>query len=107
MQPYHPERRREPRFQIVAGATVEVDNQGRITHATTVNVSGCGVLLQFEEPVHVAVGDQVICEFKVPQKAGTPLPYWGLGNVLRVEDRRAAIDFKAALSPIEPAPDRE
>jgi len=37
----------------------------------------------------------VICEFQVQHDEDKPLPYWGVGYVVRVEDSRAAIDFKA------------
>src|ERR1035437_6445018 len=102
MEPDQSQKRREPRFPIEAGATVEVSNSGQIARATTVDISGCGVLLHFEEPVQLAVGDQVICEFEVLHDADKPLPYWGVGNVIRVEGCRAAIELKAGgLSPLE------
>jgi len=85
---------RELRFLIEAGATVEVSKNGQTICATTVNMSSSGVLLHFEEPVQLEVGDQVTCEFRVEHEADKPLPYWGVGNVVRVEDRRVAILLK-------------
>jgi hypothetical protein len=88
------ETRKELRFLVEAGATVEVCKSGEILHATTANMSGGGVLLDFEEPVQLAVGDRVICEFMVVHDADKPLPYWGVGNVARVENSRVAIELK-------------
>jgi hypothetical protein len=87
--------RKETRFPVEAGATVEVRNNGRIVRATTVNGSGCGVLLEFEESVQLAISDQVSCDFSIADSAEKPLPCWGLGNVVRVEGRSVAIEFKA------------
>jgi len=95
MEPERAERRKEPRFPIQAGAVVEVNNNGRIARATTVNMSSFGALLQFQEPLPLQIGDRVICEFQVQHDEDKPLPYWGVGYVVRVEDSRAAIDFKA------------
>jgi hypothetical protein len=94
MEPTSTENRREPRFQIEAGATVELHNKGQIVSATTVNMSGCGVLLQFAEPVHLSVGDDVMCDFKLSKGSGDPLPRWGVGTVVRVDGERVAIDFR-------------
>jgi hypothetical protein len=94
MEPDCPGKRREPRFLIEAGATVELCKSGHTIRATTANMSGCGVLVDFEEPVQLAVGDQVICEFMVVHDADKPLPYWGVGNVARVENCRVAIELK-------------
>ena len=98
MEPEWADRRREPRYPIQAGAAVEVNSNGngygRSIRATTVDMSGCGVLLQFEEPAQLAVGDRVICEFQLPQEAGKPLPYWGVGSIVRVECLRVAVDIE-------------
>jgi hypothetical protein len=102
MEPDHSKKRTEVRFLIEAGATIEVTKNGQTIRATTVNMSAGGVLLHFEEPVELEVGDQVICEFRVSHEADESLPNWGLGNVVRVEDCRAAIKLKAGgLSPLE------
>ena len=87
-------KRKEPRYLILAGARVEVCKSGQTLRATTANMSGCGVLVDFEEPVQVAAGDEVICEFMVVHDADKPLPYWGVGNVVRVDDCRVAIELK-------------
>ncbi|HYW40713.1 MAG TPA: hypothetical protein VE957_21610 [Terriglobales bacterium] len=89
-------------FPIEAGATVKASKNSQTIHATTVNMSAGDVLLHFEEPVQLAVGDQVACEFRVAHEAGSPLPYWGLGNVVRAEDCRVAVVLKAGdFSPLE------
>lgn len=87
------DKRREVRYLIEAGATVELNKNGQIAHATTLNVSGSGTLLRFDEPVQLAVGDEVTCDFKVSYEANQPLPYWGIGNVARVDGCCVAIEF--------------
>ncbi|MGA9415417.1 MAG: PilZ domain-containing protein [Terriglobales bacterium] len=77
MEPEYSNKRKEVPFLIEVRATVKASKNGQTIRATTVNMSGCGVLLQFDEPVLLAVGDQVSCEFKVAHKADSPLPYWG------------------------------
>lgn len=99
------DRRREPRFPIEAGATVEVKRQGVVARATTVDISGCGVLLKFEDSGQLTVGDQVVCEFDLMQDHGASLPCWGVGNVVRLSGELVAIDLKAGgFSPIEHNP---
>lgn len=89
------ERRKEPRFRIQIGAVVEVCNNGRISRATTVNMSSFGALIEFGEPPPLQVGDRVICEFLAKHDEDKELPYWGVGHVVRIEDHRAAINLKA------------
>ena|SRR5271157_2797331 len=95
MEPNGREKRREPRFAIKTGASVEVQKRGAIVSATTVNISGCGVLLQFEIPTNLKVGDPVVCEFDVTREPNKPLPCWGVGDVVRVDGCQVAVDFKA------------
>ncbi len=105
MEPDYPLKRRELRFLVEAGATVEVSKNGQTVHAKTVNMSPSGVLLNFEEPVQLAVGDQVICEFKVAHEADSPLPYWGVGDVVRVGNSSVAVLLKAGgYSPLKSEP---
>ena len=70
-------------------------SKGEYLAATTIDMSGCGALVQFDEPAPFAVGDRVTCEFKIPQEIDLPLPYWGVGNVVRVQGCLVAIDLKA------------
>lgn len=85
MEPDGSDRRREDRFPINAGAAVAVNDNGRTASATTLNISGCGVLLQFAEPVQLAVGDQVVCDFDASHDTDKRLPYWAVGYVVRVD----------------------
>lgn len=89
------EKRREPRLDIQAGAVVRLHRDGDIVSATTVNISGCGVLLQFEAPVPIAVGDAVVCDLDVSDEDGTMLPCWADGTVVRVDGAHVAVDFRA------------
>ena len=95
MKPVCQDKRRATRFLIEAGATVEVSSNGRIARATTENMSGCGILLRFKEPVQLAVGDEVTCDLQVLHADDEPLPYWGLGSVVRIDGCRVAMDLKA------------
>ncbi len=105
MEPDRSDKRREPRSLIQAGASVEVQKRGKIVNATTVNISGCGVLLEFKIPTQLAVGDPVVCEFAVTHDAAKGLPCWGVGDVVRVDGCKVAVDFKAgALAPLDSEP---
>jgi hypothetical protein len=95
MRPGYSDLRREVRFVMEAGATVKVLKTGQILHAKTVNMSGGGVLLHFDEPAPLSVGDRVDCEFRVVPEQGSPLPYWGVGDVIRLEGCCVALELKA------------
>jgi hypothetical protein len=88
-------RRRELRYMLAAGAIVVRDKDGHTFHAETENMSSAGILLHFEEPVQFAIGDEVTCEFKVTHAADSPLPYWGMGNVVRIEGPNVAVELHA------------
>lgn len=61
--------------------------------ASTVNVSGSGVLLALEQPSDLSVGDEVGCSIEL--YAGKPPQGWGVGKVVRVDDDCVAIEFNA------------
>lgn len=46
-------------------------------------------------PYAFAVGDELTCDFKVTHPEERPLPYWGIGKVVRVEGCTAAIELHA------------
>jgi hypothetical protein len=95
MAPEGIEKRRAVRYPIQVGAAVELRKNGRSVHATTVNISDCGVLLEFQEPLKLVIGEDVVCEFQLTETPQASIPYWALGTVVRVEDSRAAIDLSA------------
>jgi len=86
-------RRKETRYPVDAEAIVERGN-GEQIQASTVNVSGCGVLLETVGDATLAVGEQVQCGIKLYE--GKPPQSWGHGKVIRVENSRVAIEFKGA-----------
>jgi hypothetical protein len=95
------DRRREPRFPIVAGASVQVRGRNGLAAATTIDVSGGGVLLRYSGNDPLAVGDDVTCEFRLPQDSGEPLPYWGVGSIVRVSDDLVAVELMSGgFSPL-------
>jgi hypothetical protein len=97
------ERRKEPRFRVDAGASFEVNKNGQILRATTLDMSGSGVLLRFDGAVQLAPGDEVTCDFKLSSDADNSLPHWGIGTVVRVDGRSVAIELKAGgLCELEP-----
>jgi hypothetical protein len=95
MKPTRSDKRRESRFEIEAGATVGLHKRGRSVQATTVNMSGCGALLKFPDPVDLLVGDTVMCDFHITKESGEKLPCWAEGTVVRVEDALVALHFHA------------
>jgi hypothetical protein len=103
MEAEHSEKRKEPRLAIHAETTILRGRDGQTASATTVDMSASGVLLHFKEPVHLAPGDRVTCDFIVSHDPDKPLPYWGMGSIVRVNGCDVAIDLKATgLSPLEP-----
>jgi hypothetical protein len=95
MDPNRPDKRREPRLAVRVGAAVRVRGRGRLFSATSINLSGCGALLRFEEPLDLAVGDSVTCELEVSSDDRAELPCWVDGTVVRVAGADIAIDFRA------------
>jgi hypothetical protein len=95
MKHAYSEKRRHMRFLVAAGTKVELNKNGKTVRATTVNMSVSGVLLHFVEQVQLSVGDRVTCDFNVTNEVEKPLPYWGVGNVVRVLDCEAAIELKS------------
>ena len=60
----------------------------------TVNASGGGVLLEFEDLPELKIGDSVYCDFgPVDQHM---LPSWVMGNVVRVKGRSVALEFTSS-----------
>lgn len=89
------ERRREPRYATEAEAAVEFLDMNVAFSATTVKLSESGTLLRFTGPIPLAVGDDVICEFKVRHGPDQPLPYGGVDRVVRVDGSHAVIELSA------------
>lgn len=90
-------RRKEPRYALEAESALHLAKTRQCTQATTVNVSGCGALLELKEPAEVQVGDEVTCECKMPEDAPQALSSWALGEVVRVDGVRVAVDLKAGI----------
>jgi hypothetical protein len=95
---------REERIPIEADTTVEFGEPIHSSHAKSVNMTSGGVLLHFDEPVELAVGDTVTCDFVVEHKQNQPLPYWGLGRIVRVDSADSvAVELQATgLVPLNP-----
>jgi hypothetical protein len=90
-----PNRRREPRFPIETDVNVERQSTGEHLTAKSVNIGGGGMLLEFDEPAALRLGETVTCSLKAPDDPDKPLPSWGVGNVVRAEDRQAAVELEA------------
>jgi len=98
MEPDAAERRRDPRFPVNAEAAVELPKSHEVVSATAINLSESRALLRFGGPVELAVGDDLVCDFKVGHGPDVALPYWGVGRVVRVDGCSAAIDLSAGVS---------
>ena len=83
-------RRSEPRHPFSAAAIVERKTGARLT-ASTLNVSGGGVLLDLTQAAEFAVGEEVSCSIEL--YAGKPPQAWGVGRIVRIERQRVAIEF--------------
>lgn len=92
----HPDRRREPRFEVGGHALVRLEAGHESYHATVVNVSGGGLFLKLEAPHPFKVGDEVTCEIALPSVPQQPFASWGLGRVVRVDSTGAAIELHVA-----------
>ena len=88
------EKRKEARFDLQVGARVEIKKNGQTFRATTVNASGGGVLLEFEESPGLGIGDAMFCDFGPVDR--NMLPSWVTGNVVRVEGRNVALEFTSS-----------
>jgi len=95
--PDHPERRRGKRIRVATGAVIKVGKDGRIVRTTTVNLGGSGALLRPEEPIQLAVGDELSCECRLPEELGGVVLIWRKGKVVRVEDGAIAVEFDTGV----------
>ncbi|HUI55924.1 MAG TPA: PilZ domain-containing protein [Bryobacteraceae bacterium] len=87
------ENRKEIRYPVQAEVVVERASGEKIV-ASTVNISGGGLLLNLPSAVDFEVGETVTCGVKLyAQKPPQP---WGSGRVVRVENSLIAIDFRNA-----------
>jgi len=87
-------RRSEIRFPAQPGTIVEVNRHGVPDHATLHDISFGGILLQFDHSVNFAVGDWMTLDFaRHSSDCSVPLPYWGVGRVVRVEGNEVALNF--------------
>jgi hypothetical protein len=90
--------RKAPRLAIEVKAAVKAKNSDRTFRATTVNASRWGVFEELKGSVQLVAGDPLFCEFDTSDQEQDPLPCWGAGNVVRVEGRCVAVEFKSAFS---------
>jgi hypothetical protein len=88
------EDRRQIRYPLHTEAVIE-RMSGEKLAASTVNVSGGGVLLQLAEQSDLQLGETVTCGVKL-YKQKPPQP-WGNGRIVRVEEYLVAIDFQDGI----------
>ena len=81
------------RFPVQPGTTIEVNHKGVPDCAAVLDISLTGILLQFEHPVDLAIGDWLTLDFVQDDPDSLPLPYWGVGRVVRSEDKQVALNF--------------
>jgi hypothetical protein len=91
----HVERRRETRIPVEADASIASGRNSPAARAKSINMTSTGVLLRFDEPVSLAVGERVTCRFTGSHEPPIPLPYWGLGRIVRVDAANVAVELQA------------
>jgi len=84
------DQRREARYPLRANAIFERKTGERIA-GSTVNVSGSGVLLDLAKATDLKLGEEVGCSIQLYD--GKSPQAWGVGKIVRVEDRHVAIEF--------------
>jgi hypothetical protein len=88
-------RRREQRFEIGGQAVLRAETGGESYPATVLNVSGAGLFLRLDSHPF-QVGDEVVCEIKLPERPEQAFASWGLGRVVRMDLRGVAIELDSA-----------
>jgi Tfp pilus assembly protein PilZ len=88
-------RRREQRFEIGGQAVLRAETGGESYAATVLNVSGGGLFLRLDSHPF-QVGDEVVCEIKLPERAEQPFASWGMGRVVRMDPTGVAIELDTA-----------
>ena len=89
------ERRREMRYR--AGTLVMLRKpDGTSVTGRALNISGSGVLVETEEPVTFAEGEEVLCDLAPLECQEDALPAWGTGRILRCEGTHIAVEFGLA-----------
>ena len=91
------DRRKGQRFAMSAAAVLSSPNDGRKYPATTVNISGGGVLLRTESSHPFRAGDVVVCEIAPGDLPNQPFFSWALGTVVRAGSNNAAIQLKSGI----------
>lgn len=90
------ERRKEPRFGVGGRCVLKNAEGDQNYDAKIVNISTGGLLLETLVPHPFKVGDEVSCRIAVPEDAERPFASWGLGRVVRVDERKTAVELMAA-----------
>jgi len=81
------------RFPVEPGTAIEVNHLGVPARANTLDISFNGILLEFDHPVTLHLGDWVTLDFVQDDPRALPLPYWGVGQIVRIEDNKVALNF--------------
>jgi hypothetical protein len=89
------DKRTEFRSLIKIGMTIQIRASGKSAQATTINMTSAGALLRLDEPLKIAVGDKVTCDFSIARGEEALLPYWGIGSVTRVDGAIVAVHLTA------------
>ncbi len=89
------DRRREPRYPMEVQVVVRREHSRDAVTGFSLNISGGGIYLRLREPLGLKVGEKVTCEIGLPGDSRKGLPAWGIGEVVRVDEQGAAIEFEA------------
>jgi hypothetical protein len=95
MEDIRQNRRKEVRLEIGGHAVLRAETGGESYAATVLNVSGAGLFLRLDSHPF-QVGDEVVCEIKLPQRPDQPFAAWGMGRVVRMDPTGVAIELDTA-----------
>jgi PilZ domain len=88
------ERRKEARHALKTDATIQVVRSGEAIAATTHDISASGVLLVLENGSDLKVGDEVMCEVRIPNSEKDEST-WAKGKLVRASGSQAAFSLKS------------
>jgi PilZ domain len=88
------ERRKEARHVLKTEATIQVVRSGEAIAATTHDISPSGVLLILESESNLKVGEEVVCEVRIPGSEKDESS-WARGKLVRASGSQAAFSLKA------------
>jgi hypothetical protein len=88
--------RSQPRHEVPPGTIVEIRSEGEPVSGSVIDRSPSGILIEFPQPVAVDLGEWVTIDLVAGPSSDQPLPYWGVGKVVSIEENRVALFLDVA-----------